>query len=234
MELKFWTVEEAHAAVITYQEKVREAVRQKDRVQASWMVSDNRKEAYTPYIEQLKTAENNLRHDRLCFAAARKIMYELVSMDLSVALNRTVYEFNGKLFGPKTREKFFNRLKELLSETVPGVRSIGVGYGWYSLEVYMEYDCSPSGAVSVYFKNESPKITDGDNRVDDTTRLETTVQNQYPDDLDQWADAWLEMEERHTREFEEFKARLNKESATLNIGDARMSYVDSMREGFTQ
>ena len=143
-------------------------------------------------------------------------------------------EFNGKLFGPKTREKFFNRLKEVLSETVPGVRSIGVGYGWYSLEVYMQYDCSPEGTISVYFKNESPKITDGDNRVDDTTRLETTVQNQYPADLDQWADAWLEMEEQHKREFEEFKARLNKESVTLNIGGARMSYVDRMREGFTK
>lgn len=233
MELKFWTVEEAHAAVIKYLGMVGVASRRREKISREWWDSRD-PEVYMKLNEELPKVDYSLNHSRLCLAAARQILNELVSMDLSTSLSRVLTEFNGKLFGPKTREKFFNRLKEVLSETVPGVRSIGVGYGWYSLEVYMEHDCFKEGTVSVYFKNESPKITDGDNRVNDTTRLETTVQNQYPADLDQWADAWLEMEERHKKEFEEFKEYLNREAATLNIGDARMSYVDRMMEGFTK
>ena len=226
MNRKIWSVNDAYEAVKKYNALS----------QSSWHAIQDHD--YTGGMDHDAIVEFSKQHDKmcadykkykLCNFAAQRILKELVNNAMCDALPTVIVQFAGKPMGPKTSKKFYNALVEELRKTVPGVQYVCLGMYGYSMIVQFDYTFGRNAQMDVWFVSRSRLFT-CDNKLDESAQLQRVAIKEHPVDLEEWAEAWIATELRHKKEFEEFKARIDQENAELNIGDARLPYVDRLEE----
>lgn len=216
LKKKFYDREEVENLYRVYSEKVKQhsqIVEDLNKKIRSSELSPHVYKSRKAVVDEFKSAQSRLERTNLILNAVVEIAQDVISGEIVETFNSEVLaKFAGKSCGEKTCQKFrtFVCDKYGIEYTYLSCYGLGLEWGWNNHN------------MSLY---ASEQFVDGNNKFRASVNFGNFKARQFPDDLEEWADAFLAKKEEHENLLKELDEKIKVDCEELEIGLVQLPHI---------